>query len=290
MIEANVERCDKGRNPTADEKAAIRRRLSMRRGQPWNTCKYRSVKRARELDRELGFTEEEIALNKGVHTKEGHSCALCRCKNIAGAGTRGWWYWPKQNPEGLGEIGHYGVGPCHRHSPYNTPWIKTSLGHPEYIGMIQKEIEAMQTMGAAPDQTGQWLVEVKQDGARAVLRNELRGVVEEVRELADELKEKLEGGTALTELSGGKEVDMSDKTKYELRLKLLKSISDLTKTELDASQWEMFHSDQVVMFLNTVLQAAEMTFKPKCTDEEWQDFLTDMKAALKQMKPGRAKR
>lgn len=272
---------------TWQEKTAVKRLLKMPYGGAFPKCKFRNWYAAAKLDKELGFTKQQIDDNQGFHTKNDHVCSECRCKHVAGHRTKGWWYWSEDNPDGLGEIGHYGVGPCYKHGPYGRHRGFAGVGLARYNSMIMKEIEAMQQHGQAPEPIKNFLVQVVDGGRDAEMRNDLRDALESVKAHGEKMVQGLESPEGLTEKCGKGVIQMTDATAYDLKLKYLKACADIAKTEFDASQNEYAHKDEIRLMVNRFLSLVEAVYRPKGDNDDWEEFSNGLKDCLTGIRMGK---
>ena len=311
-----------GGAPPKREKDEIRRVLKMGAWQKFPRCRHRDTKKARKLDLELGITRDQQKANLGVHTKSRHVCAECRCDNVAGYNTRGWWYWPEDNPKGLQEVGHYGVGPCFNHGPHHVESINgNSLK--VYRETILRDIEAMQQMGAAPDTTGAYMIRLKDAASYGEIRNDIRTSLEMTKQMVTEIIQKLgdvdkgeeqredfldeldrmyenrhemdpddfreavwdhvQTKTPLTESAKGKAMPMTSNTAYKLQLSFVKEIANIAKSDFDVSKGDYAHKDTINSMLIKMMMAAEMRLKPTSTEENWKLYGCDVSDILRLM-------
>jgi len=278
-----------GKLPTAPsdkERNGIRRILRLMYETKFPRCKFRAKVRAWALDKGLGFTEDQIKANLGVHTKRDHVCSECRCKNIAGFRSRGWWYWPKDNPRGYGEVGHYGVGPCFEHGPFNRERFSgDSLTG--YSSMIEAEIEAMQQHGAAPDASGTWLVSVKDNADAADARNDINACRMAAKRTMEDLVRRLDSGQVLTEKMGSGDGPMTDKTIFELKMKAAQIVALLAEKELENDPQNYAHRTEVDQLLTRILMVVESRYRPKGGAEEWNEFVADVRDVCRGIRYGK---
>lgn len=275
------------RATTERERDTIRRYLGMNHRMSMPKCRYRIWKKAVKLDKAAGFSQEQITANLGFHTKSRHVCSECRCTHTAGQGTRGWWYWTKDNIDGLLEVGHYGVGPCWNHGPHN----RESFNGPRltaYREMILKEMNIVQTVGVSPDGAGgQFIVEVTDDADSALVRNEMREALRKTGGIMDGLLSEL----ALLAHAGGDSVDGDGKKmpKFKLSetlkiadtsLKIQKQMADIAKMEFDTSKGDYCHRDVLTMMLKGIMLAVEAKYRPMGSQDDWDEFAVSMKAVI----------
>ena len=301
--------CSLGHAPTKREKDEIRRKLKMGPHQQFPHCRNRDMKKARKLDLALGITIEQQKMNLGVHTKARHVCADCRCDNVAGLHTRGWWYWPESNPKGLPEVGHYGVGPCYHHGPHNMEsWNGQTLK--QYREMVVREMEAMQQTGSAPDTSGAYVVRIQDDAKNSEIRNDIRTSLERVKSMVNDITAKLgdvddgaerksqfvqdlnelyetrgeqdpddfnelvwnhvQTKTPLTESAKGSAMPMTSNTAYKLQLSFIKEVANIAKSDFDVSKGDYAHKDVINSLIWKFMKGVEMIYRAKGDDDDWQ--------------------
>jgi len=280
----------------------IRTILKMGSRQKFARCNQRNMKLAQKLDLALGFSQEEVNARKGFHTKKAHICGECRCKRVAGEATHGHFYWPDRDgntswkdgrdayskwdelPE---EVGHYGVGPCWYHGQGRRRFgARGAAG--VYEKMVRREIDIMRAFGAAPDDGGAFIVGLKQDVELAEVRTELKDALSHARETLEEWKEKVQSNEAMTE-KGGKDgsIRMTDKSRIELGLKIDLALAKIAKDDFFTAQDEYVHQDEMKMFLQRVLSAAEQFIHDT---DDWKEFIALTKQAAFGVRTGRTKK
>lgn len=280
------------RRITDNEKTVIRLVLKLHRGMRFPRCACRSASKAYKLDGSLGVSKEDrIAAQKGdktkgIHTKPGHVCFECRCSRTAGQGTYGWWYW--QSPGGmsswkafapdvmfpsvheqygvLGNVGHYGVGPCFQHGQARiqtkavSPHLKYYTGGRK-VGWLEKrimrDIAALQQFGSAPDADGKYLVHVDEDEELQVQRDATLAL-DESRDILNRNKADLESANCtLTEKFGKESGPITDKSRIELQLKVTKNLADIDKIAFLTAQDRYIHTSEFRRFLKLHAQMTE---------------------------------
>jgi len=292
MLKAN------NRKPTALEQLRIKAILKMGKHEPFAKCAKRSFLRAQELDIAAGISPEDITNGKGFHTAHGHVCSLCRCNAIAGAGTWGWYYWPDKSgktswrdgdayglrEEELGNVGHYGVGPCFWHGQSLRSQGKTIFGRAGLAGMVRREIEIMRTRGAAPDASGDFLVELDGDVEIAHVRNDIRTAADHIRGRLMQWQQKIIENSTLTENGSSGPVDMSDKTKITLDIALARALADIAKNEFLVDHQSYIHRDEMVLLLSRFMSCAQKYINDSA---DWGEFVANIKDAASNVKSGR---
>jgi hypothetical protein len=313
-----AEVADRSALPRPDDKhiQAIKGVLGLTTRQEFQRCRHKDRRRARELDIAEGFTVAQIQAGQGNHTKNSHACSDCRCRHFAGEGSRGWWYWPPENNKGLKEVGHFGVGPCHKHGPYAVRGYATAgFQRDNYVEMIVKQIEMAKQEGQAPERLQGYMLKMEQSAMEAQERIDCRTSLHAIKMLADETIAVLRSSRAdpegtrffreicdvvglpqemlsaedrdrlllaamnrpLTELAGGRHVIMSDETSIKLEQSLIKQISDQSKTTFDLHEDDFVSKEFMEILLMRFMRAVEMVYGPKGTQEDWEKLVTDFK-------------
>ena len=278
------------RSISKEEGREIRRLLKLNyHAAPYARCRHRDMYTAFKLDKKLGYDlAQRKDPNNGFHTKFGHVCVDCRCKLTAGQGTRGWWYWPKDNPDGYGEVGHHGVGPCWKHGPKHQGAGWGGRGLDNYTRNIMREIRTVQQHGMAPDATGAFMIQLKDEGDAAEMVNELRGALQSVKHHGENLVEWLD--ETKDSIDSIEDVDKCVRLKLkcsELTLKHLQAIAVIAKSEFDTSQGEYAHKDEVRLLITRFLRHTESIYRPKGTDEDWYEFSQGLKDILLSLRMGK---
>jgi len=308
------------KQPNKRQEMAIKRALNMLSGAKFPKCKYKDYRKAEALDREAGFTLEQIRAKEGFHTKNKHVCSECRCQHTAGYGTRGNWYWARGYDD-LGEVGHYGIGPCHRHGPHYMIRPTDTSGE-KYTARMLKEIEVMQQVGLAPDANGQYMAQVRNAAAVSEIRIDTKTAMRAMFELADtqvtklrdhmsnpDAKEKMISGICdlfglppdmlsvddvdklmelveqrpLTEMAQGKRVPMCDKTAIEIQQRLIKEVGLAAKQVFEVHEDDYTSNDEVMIMLGRFADEAETRYRAMGGEESWQQFQVNLKDVLKDM-------
>jgi hypothetical protein len=216
------------------------------------------------------------------HEAEDHICEECRCKRVAGDGTRGWYYWPKDNDQGLIEVGHYGVGPCRDHE-------KRGKGRKGIMQdrAIESEIISTQQRGVAPRDGDRFRIELAKKQEDITLRRDVKEARKTVRNILDKYKSQIADGANLTEKGGPSgSIPITDKSRIELSVLIAKALSDISRTEFMSAQDEYVHRDEMLAFVNRILRVSEQFIKQK---DDWDDFISQFKQALYDVKSGKDK-
>jgi len=312
---------------TDKEKVAVYRALYLNVHGRLPRCKYRNWQKAVDADIKLGYSMKQIDNNKGVHSANHHVCEECRCIRIAGQGTRGWWYWPMSNTRGLGEVGHYGVGPCHRHGPHGKKYFG-GFQLEKYTAMIESEILSMQDKGMAPDRTINYMARLDEETADHQVKRETRIALLAIKRLAEEtctqLRQHRENGSSddkyidrvcnvfglpadmlgdderqellqaaiarpLTELAQGKHVPMSDKTSITLEKDLIKEVGNQAKNVFQVREDDYMLKEDVWVQFRRFLGAVEQIYAPKGDKDDWARLIAEMKSIGHQLGTGEDK-
>lgn len=249
---------DKQKIPSKVEQQAIRRSLGMRHDELFARCRGKNRKFLRARERE-GDTS---------HSAKAHICDECRCKRVAGTYT-----------------GHYGVGYCYDHEGV------TGMTKHKADLMVQTQKTAMR-MGL-PDnfykyKTNQaFIKEIREAAEAAGGTTDLREEVNVLRTLSQDLLDKFQGNTGLTEGydKEGNPKDMTDATYYKLMSQLMTSVGKLTKDNLTVTEHDYIHVDQMNIWFAQVIQLLRQHVEPA-----YPDVYTDLIEGIKlipTMKKGR---
>jgi len=172
------------------------------------------------------------------HDAKGHVCAKCRCRSVAGSGTKGDWY-------GIGEeTGHYGCGFCAHHERGRRSGMAEKFA--------ENHMKALQLSGRAEvdrKDLKQCMEETKEISKRKV---EMREGFQMVLETLKEFREAADG-SELTETAGGKVVKMSDKSRMLLACQLAKAVADLEKDYRFLDPDDMIHVDDIKLRLRQTI-------------------------------------
>ena len=221
--------------PSHQQKAAIKRILNWPMEKPFLQCK----------GKRKGFVRECEAAGNYDHSSPKHLCEECRCKSIAGQGTKGDFY-------GLGpETGHYGVSWCENCSKYLATNIR--------VREARLHMKALQAAGHVEDDNIQYEVVQEQEADMALSRIKVRNEMELVEEALTSFKKKLEDDD-LKEYAGGKLQKMSDKTHHELILKYAKVISDINFSQFKMDKAAYIHFDEITVRLPRQIALGKQLF------------------------------
>lgn len=167
------------------------------------------------------------------HDARGHVCEECRCRKVAGSGTRGDFY-------GLGEhVGNYGVGFCRRH--------ERGRNARNAHQFALNQMKALQRVGKASRAGEDYDIIVRSEALAAQENKEVRQGIELVQDTLQEFRRKCIDGeqTDLTELARGGKTRMSDKSRMELACKLATTIGTLAKDKFSLESGDYLHVDEL---------------------------------------------
>jgi len=211
------------------QKHAIKQILNMRDKQPFVQCRGKNWKFVRECEKKGDYS----------HSDAKHGCEDCRCRHVAGAGTKGNFY-------GLGpETGHYGVGYCRWCQGLFPPrGIRPSAA----LRIARRHAEMIQLYGAVSMDPEYELKLVKQEAEVAKqstkAREELELVLGELKRFQTML-DKTDPENQPTELTKGGPVAMTDKTRIQLNLDIAKTLSRLKLDGLKMDADKYLHVDEL---------------------------------------------
>ena len=222
--------------------------------------------------RNLAFVKRCEAKGDFSHSKKTHLCGECRCKKLAGWGTKGDFY-------GIGEnTGHWGVGLCRDH--------ESTMYRQKCLGIAAWHLWAIRYYGDHMQDTTQYEDNVSVEAVNASIRIEARKELEVVYNSLKELSESLvtkdamkiiavleqidetvkqlqfvdpEQGdkiialieskilerTGLTEYQKGKLVPLSTKTEIELKNATAKTVSGIKINDFKLESNSYLHKDEL---------------------------------------------
>ena len=202
------------------------------------------------------------------HSAKEHLCADCQCRLVAGTGTKGDFY-------GLGpRTGHIGVGFCYRCESHLRLRPGINLKH------CRQQVETLQIYGTATMSDDEYGLRVmKEEAALAAQateeREELKLVRQELSRFLKMLEEK-DTDKQPTEISSGKVVPMSDKTRITLMTDIANTLSRLGINSLKMDQDNYVHVDELtkrmpemmVLVFNCMSKLEEMLMAKYVRGEE----------------------
>ncbi len=234
--------------PSLAERRKIKVSLGIPRDHPFMKCPGKSLSVVKDFEAKGDFS------HSGDRNK--HICEKCRCKRVAGYGTK-----------------HYGVGYCFYHDTSSsrgmtkTMTVALQQGYPmnpikyrsesEYINDVRKQAE---------DANG-----------RLSLGEELNLIRAHLQEF--EMKWKELGDKSLTMKAGAKVVEMSDDVKINILCKLGKTISELTRDAYIITESDYCHIDEVKVWLWDIWQCVERNIKKMIQGEMNQN---DLQSAIQE--------
>lgn len=192
------------------------------------------------------------------HLAPGHVCDVCRCKNVAGRGTKGDFY-------GLGNTGHVGVGFCCDHEKGKRKHFSESFA--------RNQLRAFQIYGRAESIVTELAIveQVKQEERSLVkAHSDALKIVQD--ELA-EIMEKLKGENFTDKGKHGPET-ISDKARAELLLNVAKTLSSISMNKFKVQSSDMIERDVVKQRVTEMLTLVGR-FVP---EDRKQQFLLEFKA------------
>lgn len=215
--------------------AAIRAVLCMPAGAPFPRCRARAWKRIkREFEAKGDFS----------HSGKHHVCAVCRCQNTAGWGTKGDFY-------GLGEhTGHFGVGFCivHERSKRGGHSYEMAQHHMKALqqyGQGESARQEMELMERVATEEAETKIECRR-GLKALLE-QLEIVEKQLKQNSDQLREYVHGRLA----------PMSDKTKMDLLIRLADRTAAIEKIVHDILPGDAVSVDEVRVRIKQTMALTE---------------------------------
>ena len=253
-----------------------------KRGEPMDKSQRLFIRRILYLPREgdmprcphrnLAFVKRCEAKGDFSHSKKTHLCGECRCKKMAGFGTKGDFY-------GIGEnTGHWGVGLCRDH--------EMTMNRQRALAIAAWHLWAIRYYGDHMQDITQFEDAVSVEAANASIRIEARKELEVVynslhelteslvpketqnvvdaldvlnttvaqlqfvdpeqgEKIIDMLESKMLERTALTEYQKGKLVALSTKTEIELKNATAKTVSGIKINDFKLESNSYLHKDEL---------------------------------------------
>lgn len=225
----------------------------MRYDQPFMRCKGKDV----------AFIKAAEAAGDMSHSEKKHVCDACRCKRIAGSGTRGDFY-------GLGpETGMYGVGMCNTCASRMSPGLVAKHA--------RRQLECIQAYGVdVKSRDSEYGLKVMEaETAMAVQKQEVRQELSIVQNELKRIQKTMEDDT-FTEMTREGPMPAADKTKAMLVLEFAKVISKLNLDHYKLNENDYVHVDEVTQRLMEMVEigrqciskAIEMTIAKQVRGEE----------------------
>jgi len=201
----------------------------------------------------------------------------------------------------MGEVGHYGVARCFWHGQQFMKGKRTKGYSFEREDYVMKQIRAMQQLGAAPDDSGRYLLDIKDKAELAEAVNDTRLALDTVRDVLIEYKKILKdcGGIdpetekALTEAVGGQVVNITDKSRMLLLLKLSEGLSKIDERHYRIDSPNLAHKSEVELMAGRtvdmseriILGVSEQLAAGKSLDEVSDTWKAEFKQILMAMRP-----
>jgi len=239
---------ERPKQPTSNQRGAIRRRLRMRDGKNFNRCMGQSKRKVLQFEKAGDFSHsgwlrgthgyEPSKRGEGFHKFKKRPkcdfCEACRCTFTAGWGTKGDFY-------GLGpETGTLGVGFCMH--------CITSLRlQPKIVLRIaRQEVNAMQSYGDIAMDTEYALQEMRAETALAKQRNDMRQEMDVAYHALQELTQELVKKKRPQQRVQGQLVDVDDVTLLDMREKAVRMLDKLRLSDLKLDRTKFLQVDHVV--------------------------------------------
>lgn len=221
-------------SPSAMQIDAIRCLLRMRKDQAFGRCKGKLKMFVKRCEDNGDFS----------HSAKTHLCDECRCRQVAGEGTKGDFY-------GLGpETGHLGVGLCLRCA------AASRLNPGKLLRNARREVRVMQQYGMSESGKDYELELARKEAELATIASRER---DELRLLATELGKLSKQFADLerpTEYVNGVLMPASDVTLARLRIDMAKALSGLRKDALKMDESNYLHIDEIKIRLPEMMNLA----------------------------------
>lgn len=270
------------------DKVQLRRKLSLGPRANLPKCPHKATIKALRLDQDMQ-AEGILGVEERHHSKPKHSCAECACGHVAGSGTP-----------------HYGYGFCKQHERGKPLEIieQTANAH---LDAIRDHNPWLYRDGDA------WADKLKQAGEDAQKQIDLTNEIDEVRSILSEIRNKcgpdikasvdlkkigeeikdnpdltsqdiekkldriinyIEKKKRITELSAGKHVTMSDKTKYELALKAATAVSKLGVDHWTVNKHNVVTMEELEVWLGKFVVHTRRYISD---DNSWGEYVAGLK-------------
>ena len=260
----------------------LKRKLFLNMHTPLPKCPGKSRRKAQNLDSKLG---------RAFHSENRHTCEDCQCGNGAGSMTA-----------------HYGYGLCKYHEQYLKEEMRDQVAedHKEAIRQrnpfiyrdadhwlaevkndatrahiqidLSKELETARSLvqEIVSKCTGAEQAQQKMTDLADEVRNNCAGSDPQILERLDEIRECFSKKSAfkLTELSAGKKVPMSDKTRLELTSKLLYNVGRLSLDHWTVNKHEVITREEFRVWLKDL---AVLCRRFIVDPNEWGAFVQNLK-------------
>lgn len=198
------------------------------------------------------------------HSSGDHApCVKCRCKYPAGYRTLGWFYWPKDNEEDLKEVGHYGVGYCVFHEQLSH---RTQRHAP---GVARSGMKALMRFASADTQ--RFVDRTREEGQQALALHRTWRALDYVNNLLSEYEQQCKNleQKAFTEKGKGGAMDMTDKSRVELALKIASSLSTIAEKHFKMDTDSYFHKSEIQLLIDRVITMTETIIIDKDQFAKW---------------------
>jgi hypothetical protein len=234
--------------------------LCIRVMDPFPRCHARDMQVARKLEED----------GDPQHVAENHICEVCRCKRVAGEGTRGDHY-------GMGwEVGHYGCGYCNKHERMR-PNQQAQMYWRDHMAILQSR-------GNVDLSRSDFEIEMREKSHQAEAALQIREGMDMIKTNIAEFQRLCEGKT-LTE--DGTEVPLtekykdgpgkiSDKSRFELAMKFAKLTSDLAMDKYKIDSVDLVHLNEVTMRLYQTISMTKRYVLDPDKQKEWSRELRDI--------------
>lgn len=218
--------------PPKEEIKKIRAALRLRADDPFPRCMGKHVHRGKEAG----------------HDEPGHLCDHCRCKHIAGHGTK-----------------HYGYGYCMCHENANqykdhavdmahAQKVATQQGQPENVYKYLTSIEGVEGIQEAAD-AAQGRHKLK--GEIVLLKEMLQALMSQVAERVRAAKEKPPEEPGVVDKLLWIEARSISTKEINAVATLTRTIATLAKTELEITDSDYIHIDQMITWFTAVFRVIE---------------------------------
>lgn len=228
--------------PSTAEQLKIKRTLGLKRYDKFPKCPCRSNKRMEKAKLAGEMCEDCMKPGKSP-------CEKCRCTRIAGSGTE-----------------HYGVGFCYDHEGGRRRKVADHFAKNHAIAMQQGyPLKPVRYKSA-----NEILVDIQEDEVEARAKMSTMAELDMLRSKMQELESKLyEREEKPTVYKNGKLMDASDEDVINMVTKLAKGIGDLAKINLDVTEQDYIHINEIKLWLSAVVNMTRAEFKDGDSFEQW---------------------
>lgn len=286
------------------EVRAIKRVLCMPTRQAFVRCPSRNGNQVRRFEAKGDYS----------HSGPNHVCAECRCKLTAGRGTYKW-----GDFYGIGvETGHHGCGWCYRHEKKMAPkrCIDFARSHMKSLQQVGRaatagkeyvqvaEVEAREAKASLDLQEGMDFVREKlrqfKDKCDAnekyeseithglmLLSETIKNAVfidgDKAKEIQEMVEEKLFEASHMTESAGGHAIEMTDKTKFDMAIKLSQAIVKFASDKFRLESADYIHIDELKMRIPQMINA---TYRFILDDKQREVWINEFRSIWDSTKRG----